>query len=80
MGRQGDIRPTLEKILSYGALEVAGFDVDDLLVGANNMSQHGLDFNDGLNVAITGRLGISEAYSNDVKHPGRVDFLRLMSE
>ncbi|MCK4474742.1 PIN domain-containing protein, partial [Candidatus Bathyarchaeota archaeon] len=36
MGRQGDIKSTLEKILSYKNLEVVGFETDDLLVGANN--------------------------------------------
>ena len=33
MGRQSDIRPVLEKILSYKNLRVVGFDEDDLLVG-----------------------------------------------
>lgn len=80
MGRQGEIKPTLEKILSYGALEVAGFDEDDLLVGANNMVIYYIDFNDGVNAAIMGRLGITEAYSNDEKHLGKVDFLRLIFE
>lgn len=80
MGRQGDIKPTLEKILSYGDLEVAGFDEDDLLVGANNMAVYHVDFNDGVNAAIMGRLGVTEAYSNDWKHLGEVDFLRLIFE
>lgn len=80
MGRQGDIKPTLEKILSYRDLEVAGFDEDDLLVGANNMAIYHVDFNDGVNAAIMGRLGVTEAYSNDGKHLGAVDFLRLIFE
>ncbi|MEM2842249.1 MAG: type II toxin-antitoxin system VapC family toxin, partial [Thermoproteota archaeon] len=51
MGKQSEIKPTLEKILSYNFLEVAGFDVDDLLVGASNMLTYQIDFNDGVNVA-----------------------------
>jgi len=80
MGRQGEIKPTLEKILSYGALEVAGFDEDDLLVGANNMAVYRIDFNDGVNASVMERLGITEAYSNDEKHLGKVDFLQLIFE
>ncbi|KPV62691.1 MAG: tRNA(fMet)-specific endonuclease VapC [Candidatus Bathyarchaeota archaeon BA1] len=80
MGRQGDIKPTLEKILSYKSLEVVGFDEDDLLVGANNMSLYGIDFNDGINVAVMIRMGVFELYSNDYKHLGKVDFLRLFFE
>ena len=80
MGRQGDIRPTLEKILSYRSLEVVGFDEDDLLMGGNNMVVHNVDFNDGVNIAIMMRLGVSEVYSNDHKHLGRLDFLRLIFE
>ena len=77
MGRQGEIRPALEKIFSYDALEVVSFDGDDLIVGANNMIAYQLDFNDGVNVAIMGKRGIEEAYSNDERHLGRVDFLKL---
>ena len=80
MGRQGEVKPTLEKILSYTALEVAGFDEDDLLVGANNMLVCHIDFNDGVNTAIMERLGIGEAYSNDERHLGKVDFLKLIFE
>ena len=78
MGRQGDIKSTLEKVLSYRALEVVEFSGDDLLMGANNMAIHDLDFNDGVNVAIMMRLGVSEAYSNDNKHLGRLGFLKLI--
>jgi len=80
MGKQGDIKPTLEKILSYKSLEVVGFDQDELLVGANNMRLYGIDFNDGINVAIMTRIGVYEAYSNDHKHLGKVDFLKLIFE
>ena len=80
MGRQGEVKSTLEKILSYTALEVAGFDEDDLLVGANNMLVCHIDFNDGINTAIMERLGIGETYSNDEKHLGKVDFLKLIFE
>lgn len=80
MGRQSDIKPTLEKILSYKSLKVVGFDENDLLMGANNMVVHNLDFNDGVNVAIMMRIGVSEAYSNDYKHLGKLNFLRLIFE
>jgi predicted nucleic acid-binding protein len=78
MGRQGDIKSTLEKVLSYRSLEVVEFSGDDLLMGANNMAIHNVDFNDGVNAAIMMRLGVSEAYSNDNKHLGRLDFLKLI--
>ena len=78
MGRQGDIKSTLEKVLSYRTLEVVEFSGDDLLMGANNMVIHNVDFKDGVNVAIMMRLGVSEAYSNDYKHLGRLDFLKLI--
>ena len=78
MGRQGDIKSTLEKILSYKSLEVVEFSGDDLLIGVNNMVIHNVDFNDGVNVAIMMRMGVSEAYSNDCKHLGRLDFLKLI--
>ncbi|MBW1933132.1 MAG: type II toxin-antitoxin system VapC family toxin [Deltaproteobacteria bacterium] len=58
----------------------AGFDEDDLLVGANNMAVYRIDFNDGVNAAIMGRLGVTEAYSNDERHLGKVDFLQLIFE
>ena len=80
MGKQGDIKPTLEKILSYQSLQVIGFDQDELLLGANNMRLYGIDFNNGINVAIMTRIGVYEAYSNDHKHLGKVDFLNLVFE
>lgn len=80
MGRQGDIKPTLEKILSFKSLEIIGFDADDLLVGASNMQLYGVDFNDGLNIAVITRIGVFEAYSNDRKHLGKIDFLKLIFE
>jgi predicted nucleic acid-binding protein len=78
MGRQGDVKSTLEKVLSYRTLEVVEFSGDDLLMGANNMAIHNVDFNDGVNAAIMMRLGVSEAYSNDNKHLGRLGFLKLI--
>jgi predicted nucleic acid-binding protein len=78
MGKQGDIKPTLEKMLSYKALKVVDFSGDDLLVGANNMVAENLDFNDGVNLALMMRLGVTEVYSNDQKHFGRIDFLKLV--
>lgn len=78
MGKQGDIKPTLEKILSYENLEVVDFSGDDLLMGANNMVAQGVDFNDGVNLALMMRRDVSEVYSNDQKHLGKLDFLKLV--
>lgn len=80
MGRQGAIRETLEKILSYPSLEVAGFDSDDLIVGSNLMAAHRVDFNDAVNLAIMERLGVDEIYSNDEKHLGRLGFVKVVFE
>lgn len=78
MGRQGDIETCLAKILSYESLEVMEITCDDLLVGANNMTTYKVDFNDGINIALMARRGISEIYSNDQKHLGKIDFLRVI--
>ena len=80
MGRQGDIKPTLEKILSYSSLHIEPFDADDLIVGANLMTNHHIDFNDAVNVATMERLGINEAYTNDERHLGRLGFIRTVFE
>ncbi len=80
MGKQGDIKSTLEKIMSFLTLEVIDFTEDDLLIGANNMSTEQVDFNDGVNLALMMRLGILEVYSNDQKHLGKLDFLKLIFE
>ncbi|MCW3995486.1 MAG: type II toxin-antitoxin system VapC family toxin [Candidatus Bathyarchaeota archaeon] len=78
MGRQGDIKPALEKIMSYGSLEVVEVSSDDLLVGAFNMAVEKVDFNDGVNLAVMRRLGINEVYSNDRKHLGKIEDLKLI--
>ncbi len=78
MGRQGDIKPALEKMLSYRTLKVVEVNSDDLLVGANNMATENVDFNDGVNVAIMMRLGISEVYSNGKNHLGKLDALTIV--
>ncbi|MBS7611368.1 type II toxin-antitoxin system VapC family toxin [Candidatus Bathyarchaeota archaeon] len=80
MGKQSQIKPTLEKILSYASLEVLGFDADGTLVGAKNMMTYQIDFNDGVNVTIMERCGISEVYSNDKEHLRKVDFIKLIFE
>jgi len=80
MGKQGDIKPTLEKIFSYRNLEVVDLGTDDLLLGANNMSNLGIDFNDGVNLVLMMRLGLSEVYSNDKKHLGKLDVIKLVFE
>jgi predicted nucleic acid-binding protein len=64
--------------MSYKTLKIVSFNSDDLLIGANNMATENLDFNDGVNLALMMRLGINEVYSNDQKHFGRVDFLKLI--
>jgi predicted nucleic acid-binding protein len=66
--------------MSYQTLDVIDFSGDDLLMGANNMSAEQIDFNDGVNLALMMRLGISEVYSNDQKHLGKLDFLKLIFE
>jgi predicted nucleic acid-binding protein len=78
MGKQGNIKPTLEKIMSYKSLTVVDFNGDDLLMGANNMTAENIDFNDGVNLALMTRLGVSEVYSNDQKHLGKLEFLKLI--
>jgi predicted nucleic acid-binding protein len=80
MGRQGDIKQTLEKILSYPSIEVAGFDSDDLIVGSSLISAHRVDFNDVVNLAIMERMGITEMYSNDEKYLDRLGFIRTIFE
>jgi predicted nucleic acid-binding protein len=80
MGRQGDIKPTVEKIMSYQNLAVIDFSGDDLLVGSNNMSTENIDFSDGVNLALMMRLGVYEIYSNDRKHLGKLGFLKLIFE
>jgi len=80
MGKQGNSKPTLEKITSYKSLTVVDFSGDDLLMGANNMTAESIDFNDGVNLALMRRLGVSEVYSNDQKHLGKLEFLKLVFE
>lgn len=80
MGKQSEIKSALEKILSYKFLEVAGFDEDDVLLGANNMLTCHVDFNDGVNLAIMERRGVREVYSNDKRQLGNVDFVKLVFE
>lgn len=78
MGRQGDIKHSLEKIMSYKSLKIVVVSEDDLLVGAKNMKAENLDFNDGVNLALMMRLGINEVYSNDRKHFGKVDAVKMV--
>ena len=78
MGKQGSIESTLEKILSYNSLKTIEITSDDMLMGANNMAAYSVDFNDGVNIALMMRLGISEIYSNDRKHLGKLDFLKII--
>lgn len=78
--RQGDISPTMEKILSYKSLRVADFGAEDLVMGSVNLTNYRIDFNDGVNLAVMERNGVKEVYSNDERHLGRVDSLRLVFE
>ena len=80
MGKQGDIKPALDKIISYRTVEIIAFGEDNLLVRANNMSTEHIDYNDGVNLALMMHGGISEVYSNDKKHLGKLDFLKLIFE
>ena len=80
MGKQGEIKPTLEKLMSYPTLEVVQFGEDDLIVGANLMSKENVDFNDGVNLSVMMRSGASEIYSNDKRHLGKLDFVRTFFE
>ncbi len=80
MGRQGEIKPTLEKIMSYSTLEVMRFGEDDLMVGANLMTRENVDFNDGVNLSLMMRSGVNEVYSNDKKHLGKLDFVKIVFE
>jgi predicted nucleic acid-binding protein len=80
MGRQGDINPTMEKILSYKSLRVVDFGVEDLVMGSVNLTNYRIDFNDGVNLAVMERNGVKKVYSNDERHLGRVDSLRLVFE
>ena len=78
MGKQGEIESTLEKILSYKTLNTIEIGIDDILMGANNMAAYKVDFNDGVNISLMIQSGISEVYSNDKKHLGRLDFLKVI--
>jgi|SRR3990172_3532232 len=80
MGQQGRLKPTLEKLLSYDSLQIEAFGHEDLIAGASNMITYQIDFNDGVNLSVMARLGISETYSNDRRHLGKVDFLHLIFE
>jgi len=80
MGRQSDINPTIEKILSYESLRVADFSAEDLVMGSVSLTNYRIDFNDGVNLAVMERNGVKEVYSNDERHLGRVDSLRLVFE
>jgi predicted nucleic acid-binding protein len=75
MGKQVSIKQTLETILSYNNLKVVNYDTDDLIVGAHNMATQKINFNDGVNLAIIMRLGITEVYSND-KHFSKLEGLK----
>lgn len=79
-GRQGDIKATLEKILSYTNIRVSPVDADDLLVGATYMAQYGLDFNDAVNLAIIERSRVTKVYTNDRKHLGKIEHIKAVFE
>ncbi len=78
MGKQSEIESTLQKILSYRTLKTIEISAEDLLTGANNMTIYHVDFNDGVNIALMLRSDVSEVYSNDKKHLGKLDFLKLI--
>jgi predicted nucleic acid-binding protein len=78
MGKQGSIESTMQKIYSFKSLKPIEITSDDLLMGANNMGAYRLEFNDGVNVALMIRTGICEVYSNDKRHLGKLDFLKII--
>jgi predicted nucleic acid-binding protein len=59
---------------------VADFGAEDLVMGSVNLTNYRIDFNDGVNLAVMERNGVKEVYSNDERHLGRVDSLRLVFE
>ena len=65
MGKQGDIKPTLEKRMLDQTLEVIDFSEDDLTDWREQHVCGDIDFNDGVNLALMMRTGVSEVYSND---------------
>ncbi len=75
MGKQGEARNALKKLISYRDRERGKF-----IMEATNMPAKRMDYNDGVNLAVMMREGISEAYTNDTKHPGGVDFLKPIFE
>lgn len=44
------------------------------------MRLYGVDLNDGVNIAIMAGIGVYEVYSNDYKHLGKVDSLKVFFE
>ena len=48
------------------------------MIGANNMVVYRVDFNDGVNIALMARLSVSEIYSNDKKHLGKLGSLKII--
>ena len=44
------------------------------------MRLYGVDFNDGINIAIMTAIGTYEVYSNDHKHLGKIDSLNVIFE
>lgn len=79
-GSQAKIKETFEKILSYQHLTIITVTPDDLIVGATHMQQYGLDFNDGVNLAIIERTMADPVYTNDKKHLGRVEHIETIFE
>jgi len=79
-GAQGDIKATLEKMLSYRSMRVVPVEPDDLLVGATYMAQYGLDFNDAVNLAMMERCRVTKIYTNDKRHFGGLEHVEAVWE
>ena len=79
-GAQGDIKATLEKMLSYRSMRVVPVEPDDLLVGASYMAQYGLDFNDAVNLAMMERCRVTKIYTNDKRRFGGLEHVEAVWE
>jgi len=79
-GAQGDIKATLEKMLSYRSMRVVPVEADDLLVGATYMAQYGLDFNDAVNLAMMERCRVTKIYTNDKRRFGGLEHVEAVFE
>jgi predicted nucleic acid-binding protein len=79
-GKQAQINDLYEIVLSYDSLKVLDITLDDLMVASTYVIKHGIDFNDAVNLSIMERENVSEVYSNDKKHFGKITSMTLVFE